>query len=370
MSIFKRNKFKTVDDGFSEPQPISGGNSFNVYQQLKIQKDIDLQTLQNNQKSNNLMVSLREKIDNISKNLIDVTTFNPYYLLQLHGNYFCNTLKFKSNNPDFSLLLYKLIRVSFLFGRSALVFDSLLGKAYGGYVAEIRYNLYNEVEYIKIGNLDDALINQTGELNSSVYKEYWGEDCKNVLVFNWGTLALSAWVIIYPFCKQQQQLLKMLVGQSFSYNKKFIYKINNPNALSNELDLFYNVNNPFIISLMEDDLSNKFDTFDNNSGDTLSFIEYYKEFCGIMYHLLGRQVNLDNKKERNVSSEVEANQNNFSIVQNDYINQFKCFIEQINKVSDKLQYNGLQLEYEEVINDDVSDGDNSASNHDDFNERD
>lgn len=352
MGLFNRkNSFKTLEEpNFKEPQAISGGNKFDVYNNLKTQRDIDISTI--GEKRKGFISTIKNKLAEIGNRFINDKVIQWYYLLQLHGNYFCNTLQFESNNELFNSIMYKVIRCAWLYGKAGIYFDTAKKKVWGCYIIDIKYNLYGEVEYAKIGSVDIAIGNQDGKPLFNAWEELKGVDkCKNLAVFNWGTLALSSWVIFLPFVRSQHTLLKMLVGQAFSFNKKFLYKINNINVVGEELETFYNPENLFIIQLAEEELSNKFDTLEQKGGNVRDFIEYYKEYCGIWYHLLGRQVNLDNKKERNVSSEVEANQSNFSIVQRDYMNQFKTFIETINQMGDKLNLEGLQVKYIEVEND-------------------
>ncbi|WP_300351372.1 hypothetical protein [Clostridium sp.] len=111
----------------------------------------------------------------------------------------------------------------------------------------------------------------------------------------------------------------MIITQTYVYLKKLGYRAENKDAILKELELFFDEANPFIVtSNMTRDISNRIVA----EGMDVDFkgsdlIEYYEKTIYSFYHLIGRRINNDVKKERNVSNEVDASQENYDIIQSD-----------------------------------------------------
>ncbi len=314
------------DSLFRSPQEVTGGNLYATYNALHAQRDIDIQNAnQTNINNKQIMDSLNKWCN---KNLAN-KTINPYYLLQLQANYFCNTCKFETNNKRLESMIYLIIRGAFMFGRAGLYIDPLTKQFYPVYIKNAKKDIYGNYKFIEYGSLYNALTTQDGNVSINTFT-ITGDDCLNMLIFSWGTMEMSAWVYVWPFVQFQNQLLQMLVNQSFAYSKKFIYKVQNMLQVGTELEALFNPNNIFLISMSDQDLSNKLEVMDSFGDTQKGFIDYYNEVLNAFYEVLGRRTNTEQKKERNVTDEVEASQDNFDIVQSDYLNQFKLFIDSIN----------------------------------------
>lgn len=59
---------------------------------------------------------------------------------------------------------------------------------------------------------------------------------------------------------------------------------------------------------------------------TSKYLEIYDGMLDAYYHLFGIRNNVDYKKERNVSSEVQASQSFFDRMENEYLKMFKIFM--------------------------------------------
>lgn len=363
-------KIKTIYnrsyDGFN---PISQGNSYDVYQALEAQKKVDLSNVDGSS-SNNVIANVNSSISNLTSKIVEENLINEYFLLQLHANYFCGTIEYECDNPTFKSAIQKLIRIAFIYGKACLYLKSE-NEIGAMYVSNIKSDAFGNIEEIVLGNGDDSLTKKALEKGDD-YKGYHlitftkEEDIKNCFIFNWGTKGLSAWITIWPFVKQQHMLMKMLNIQAFSYNKKFVYKVGNPNVVSTELDMFMDPTNPFFTLIAtDDDTSNRFDSIElKSSSNARDFIAFYREYCDIWYQIIGKQSNVDFKKERNVSNEVDASQKAILTIQYDYLIQFEIFIANLKKhplaSNVKLEFSITReeeiqtesIEKEEEINDD------------------
>lgn len=350
---------------FSKKPPITNGNAYNTQENLNAQVNIDYANIENPRnlsKATNrgTIQSLKNSIGgdkSKAKQYIEQRTLQTYFLLQLQANYFCNTIEFECNNNIVTEQIYKIIRGAFINGRAGM-YKTITNKLQPvGIMNKIIDSNGNAIEYT-LTPIDNVINSQTAPSKNKKITSFRVKDVENVIEFNWGTAALSAWVIMLPFILQQQSLLTMLNTLSFSYLKKYVYKINDPTAINDELELFFDPTNPFIADTgISSGLNNKFSSFDLSSagGSQKDFIDYYNESIKIWYELFGRRNNKDDKKERNVSGEVKATQEQYNNLQNDYINQFKLFINRL-KLSNWIIDLDIKMKdeiNEELENDDI-----------------
>lgn len=324
---------------FDREQKITGGNSFEIEQELKAQDYINIHTIPERMK---IIQNEYDKVKNqIEKDLVNRYSIQPYYLLQLQANYFCGTCKYECEDYKFVETMQQVIRCAFLYGQAGIYFDK--GFYFPIWISRVKRDITGKIIEIEYGHIWDALEQQDGDTNSLTILTAKKKECDNIVIFKWGTLGLSAWIIVWPFVLFQAMLLKMTIIQSLFYNKKLIYKVSQQNRVGDEVRKFFDPLNIFIWVLAEDNLSNKFEFFEQSiSQKGIEFLEYYKEVVAIYYHLFGRRLNNDVKKERNITSEVQASQENYEIVQSDWLIQFKNFIEALQE---KVKPYGIQIKY-------------------------
>lgn len=333
-----------VVDFFKKTPPISGGNTLEVQARLKAQTAIDLSNVEKPKGG------VLGKVKEIFNGKQALTQFikeripEEYWLLQLQANYFCNIIKFRNDNNDTTALLIKVIRCAFFSGKAGVYKNELTNQLEGYTVVNVDLNYDGSIKRLDVVPVDLYMQSTSPDYNKTIWKIKDKETINKFIIFSWGTIGVGAWVLMYPFIKQQHMLLTMLNTQAFTYMKKFTYKVNDPLQMKEEMELFFDPTNPFLISSgMGDDLSNKFAVFDFQSSNQKDFINYYYESMRIWYELFGRKLNLDNKKERNVSSEVEASQDQFENLHLDIINQFRIF---------KIKFNEMYgSEYGKIEND-------------------
>lgn len=334
-------KTKVLDNekDFDRVQKISGGNLFEKQMELNAQEQIDIATLRDR------MMNLQDEYDDVMKeiksDLIDRHTIQPYYLLQLQANYFCGTCKYECDNWKFTRVLQEVIRCSFLYGIAGIYFKE--GYYFPIWISRINKDITGKITMIEYGSLYDAISSQDGNTDELKVLTAKGKECENIVYFKWGTLGVSAWVMIWPFVLFQAMLLKMIVVQSVFYNKKALYKVTQKTRVKSEIKKFFDPTEIFIWVLADENISNKFEMLDISPSTTGgNFLEYYKETIAIYYHLYGRRLNNDDKKERNVTSEIQATQENYDVVQSDWLIQFRTFIEHLKE---KVTPLGINVEY-------------------------
>lgn len=341
-----KKTIKKIVDSFipkDKPTPMSGGNSYETNIALEVQKQLDLQSIQYGNNVRNLATdinNLKQTLDEISNKFVFSKTINPYILLNYQANYFCGTCKFETSDMNLKRMVLNVIRGAFLFGVAGILKEDNNLIQY--YITNMEWGIDGKLKKCKVYELE-LMINNVNKLqrepdtNKLAFRELNEDQCKNLAVFQWGVMGFSAWITIWPFINFQNDLLTMILIQSFIYNKKFIYTTNNFTSIADEMELFFNPTNPFVVNVgatLNKELPNRFTTNDlSNNFDNNDLLDYYNKTIAVYYHIFGRRINNDVKKERNVSNEVEASQENYDIIQSDWLNFFEIFINNLKKIS-------------------------------------
>lgn len=341
-----KKTIKKIVDSFipkDKPTPMSGGNSYDTAIALEVQKQLDLQSIQYGNNVRNLATdinNLKQTLDEISNKFVFSKTINPYILLNYQANYFCGTCKFETSDMNLKRMVLNVIRGAFLFGVAGILKEDNNLIQY--YITNMEWGIDGKLKKCKVYELE-LMINNVNKLqrepdtNRLAFRELNETQCENLAIFQWGVMGFSAWITIWPFINFQNDLLTMILIQSFIYNKKFIYTTNNFTSIADEMELFFNPTNPFVVNVgatLNKELPNRFTTNDlSNNFDNNDLLDYYNKTIAVYYHIFGRRINNDVKKERNVSNEVQASQENYDIIQSDWLNFFEIFINNLKKIS-------------------------------------
>lgn len=337
MKIFRRKNKEFVDQ--EKNTPFTGGNTYQTQQALRVQQEIDFNTLRERQ---NAASDVKGVLAEITAELIDDRNFNEWVLLNFQADYFCGTCRFECDDLEMREKIIKVIRGAFLMGSAGLLKKN--GYWIPVYVSSIKEGPDGTISKAQYYELEVALsyLNTLQTLKHDYNFTFANlRNDEELIVFKWGIAALPAFLTIWPFVKFQHSLLKQLISLSFTYNKKMFYTINNKSISKEELKLMFDPANPFIINFGNlDEMRNRFSSEDlANTSMNKDMVEYYNQVVNAYYHIYGRRVNNDIKKERNISSEVEASQENYDVVQSNWLNMFEIFCEKITKAS------GIQVKF-------------------------
>lgn len=272
--------------------------------------------------------STNDPIESETLDFLNSRSINDWYLLSLQTNYYANTINFNCSNPYYFLEIKKVIRAAFIYGCAGLYYDNFYEKWYPVLINfdGINYRLYKIRDF-----------NSQVDFDKITY-DYLNIDITNLVIFHWGVDNQSALIYHYPFVRLQNQVLKQIAISSLALSKKLLYISSAPNPSLKEVK---NWLNPFkfILNVFKSKANEGKFEWVQNEGHTniINEIDYYNKLIAVWYDLYGRRVNTDIKKERNVSDEIEATQEHFNVLQNNYIDCFKAFIKelQLHKHSDK-----------------------------------
>lgn len=321
---------------FAEVAPISGGNLYPNRMEIDAMRDVVQGSIRETRKPINFK-SPTNTVSDTMNTYFASRTIQPYFLLQLQADYFCNTIKYAIKDYTLAGKIIKIIRNAFINGMSGLYIDKDLDKVYPVNIVECGVNIYGEVDKIVWSPIDSTLASREQpnfKTNGITTKTVKGvEKCSNIKIFKWGTMGYSSWIIIWPFINQQADFLMMIQAQMFSFTKKFVYKVQDPSTVKDEMEMYFNPKAPFMITTSLGVNENKFEQLDiDNKTSGIEIIEYYNKLIEVYYALYGRRINSDAKQQNNLTDEVEAGQEQYDTVQKDWLNQFQIFAYDVNSL--------------------------------------
>lgn len=315
-------------DFLREP-PINGGNTYTTKQLLETQDDVIKSTMA-------IPANVKKKLYANS----NANTYPFWYLLQFMADYFTNLVWFRFDSQRLTEHCYRVIRTSCIFGRACLkvVYMNGVKTIQSYYINRIETNGDGEPIKLWVYPSQELFFNQN--IMGKVGEKDWDKDLSYIEIpydascyilnyssAGWG--GLTKWLY---FLKQFQHLLKMLYTHSYSYVKSIIYNVSDRTASTDELDIFFSADSPFIVNLADDEvLGNRFKPFELSKGDKNDITTFLDNFLDIYYALIGRRTNIDFKKERNINSEVASSQDNFDTLQNEFKTYITLMLEWVEK---------------------------------------
>lgn len=314
MSIFKRKMAKAQQEpqpeatNFNQEPPITGGNTYEMRQILQAQDNINKNTIPK--------LPLHKYTNKITEE-----TYNFWYILQFHANYFTSLMRVRTDNPRMNELIYNCFRVHFLFGGCGIYKKGETIMAL--YENKVHVDATGEITKIEFKNIHDLLAARGIDdyKSAKVCLTLTKDELKNYARLRPTSIGFGAIVTWMPFVKQQVSLLKKIYMYNYVFHRKITYKAADISTSNFELDAFFNEDIPFYVELDADlGTGNKFTTESINNGTSGGVTEletFYNFFIETYYHLLGRRYNVDDKKERNLSTEINASQSNFDVLHNE-----------------------------------------------------
>lgn len=329
---------------FKREPPINDGNTF------ELQKILEA-------KETHINDYIRSDLSpNIMKN-----QYTFWELLQFQADYFASSTRFTFEDNVLDPKLYILMRCNFLYGNVGLLKK---GEDYipivesyfemdscGNLKKVVGYSAYEVV--LTQGSLKDN-INKFKTRYTITKKDM--ENYARLHVGSWGFGAVVRWT---KFILQQESILKKIYIHSYLLNKKITYNVNDISAANVEVKRFFSDDYPFLVNI--DTISpnaNKFEVEGVGNGygsnESESIFYYYEKFIKIYYEMLGRRMNTDRKGERNITSEVEASQEQFLILENELkINKIN-FLNEVKRIVGK-DYKLLEKEDNNIGEEDKQD---------------
>lgn len=297
----KKSALKGFKKLFKKEVPYNGGNSFQL-QKILEQRD-------------------KQILSYVCDNKINREMYSEWELLNFQADYNASIVRFTFQDELIDNMVYLIFRLNFLYGNVGILFKD--GKPIP--IVENKTTI-DEFGYIKKveGFNGYELLQSNGllsEVESKLKKRYnltKKEIEENYIRMYAPSYNFGAYVRWMKFIKMWNELLKIINTYSYLLIKKVMYNVNDEAAAVDEIKRFFDTNSPFLINKDTNSPdSNKFEIAGGEAGGTNDIFTYYDRWLEIYYGMLGRRINVDRKKERNITNEVEMSENNFDILENE-----------------------------------------------------
>lgn len=301
MSDNKGNILKGFKKIFKKENPYNGGNSFQMEKILETRWE------------NTLAWVNRE--NNINREM-----YNEWELLNFQADYNASIVRFTFSDSLLDNMIYLLFRLNFLYGNVGILFKD--GKPIP--IVENKTTIDEFGEMTKIEGFNGyELLQSNGllsEVKSRLQKKYTitKNDMDNYIRLYAPSYNYGAYVRWMKFIRMWGELLKTINTYSYLLIKKIIFNVNDEGAAIEEIKRFFSSNSPFLINKDPDSATeNRFEVAGMDNGGSGELFTYYDRWMEIFYSMLGRRINVDRKKERNITNEVEMSESNFDILENE-----------------------------------------------------
>lgn len=194
---------------------------------------------------------------------------------------------------------------------------------------------YNQDQILSSAKVDFSNIDfnsdYIGKDNIVNIKELNALELTNLFIFKWNQQTIGAYVLMLPFCRLQQMWLNQITILSILQSKQFYVKQTLKGEDKSWVKNFLNPKLIWLVIRKGLGLTDKVEMIDNTSllQNISVAIDNYKKLVDIYNDIFGVKNNTDFKKERNVSDEIEASQDQFNALQNEYITNFCIFAKEI-----------------------------------------
>lgn len=302
----------------------------------------------------------------LSNTNLDSVVYDEYFLLLFQKNYFVNLFDIETSDDNFRKCWNLAVETAFWYGDFAIINRGISGDKESTnlipvYVAKKTHTPLGDIEKDFEYQYSSRIIPMMGDskLQSKTPDiKHLGNLIKNNDDFvygRWNTQAYGAWVWMYKFIKLQKELMYLTTGSAYLQKEILFYKINNTSTVNDEIKMIYNPKMNIIPTMginwdkTSGELENRWMSDKLSHDPTMTINDVYDWTIQKYYELFGRKMNIDTKRERNISSEVEASQEQFDVL----INETKKYLDvALNECKEKFGVEGvmkIDIEVEEDI---------------------
>lgn len=312
-------QFKTVFDSY-----VSNGNFYAINKKLE-----QYEELRNIPPINGL--NEEQNIDDIDANILgSVKPFIPgkIFMFWNYCQYFNNIIQYEVDDPDIWIELIRMQNIAFWNGQAGMYYNPVQKEWRAVALWDVEYDHNHKFKSAKIAyeyNYDQQIMREEYRPDNLITVD----NPDHLVMYSFKSNGYSAWIWLKEMIEIQMQLLKQVIVCSLINNK--IIEIQQDKKTDNVKSLLENFIKPlkfWYIKRRLASLDSSIKVVENVDGlieVTSKYLEIYDGMLDAYYHLFGIRNNVDYKKERNVSSEVQASQSFFDRMENEYLKMFKIF---------------------------------------------
>lgn len=333
------DQFKTVFDSY-----VSNGNFYAINKKLE-----QYEELRNIPPINGM--NEEQNIDDIDSSILgSVKPFIPQKIFMFwnYCQYFNNIIQYEVDDPDAWIELIRMQNIAFWNGQAAMYYNPVQKEWRAVALWDVEYDHNHKFKSAKIAyeyNYDQQIMREEYHPDNMITVD----NPDHLAMYSFKSNGYSAWVWLKEMIEIQMQLLKQVIVCSLINNK--IIEIQQDKKTDNVKSILENFIKPlkfWYIKRRLASLDSSIKVVENVDGlieVTSKYLEIYDGMLDAYYHLFGIRNNVDYKKERNVSSEVQASQSFFDRMENEYYKMFKIFMKDFKNKS------GIEIQLKEDQND-------------------
>lgn len=277
------------------------------------------------------------ELNDVDKEILtytDSTVPQKYFIYWQYCNYFTNIFKYETNSSYMNSQIKKMLSIGFFNGKAGLYYNEVTQRWQAVAVNRIHTTPYGIVRGYDISltynfNITDAT---NDGRTSDIYMKY--VPAKKLVYYQMKQHGFSCWVWLRELVEIQERMLKQITVCNLIDNKIIGIGVENKTDLIGMLKNYLNPLKWFVKYRDSNSLTRdiKFLNQDNNNNDiSLKYLEIYRQTMGIYKDMHGIRNNLDFKKERNLTGEINATQQWFDILENELTDQFVLFVERLRE---------------------------------------
>lgn len=310
------------EDGKQLGEILTGGNNYSIKREFEARLN-----------------NMYSQID-LSNTNLDNVVYDEYFLMIFQKNYFVNLYDIETDDDDFRRVWNLAVETAFWYGDFAIINKGINGdkensKLIPVYVANKSWDYIGNIEKDFEYQYSSRIIPMMGDSkmwSSSPDISKLGKLIKNkddYVYAKWNTQGYGAWVWMYKFIKLQKELMYLTTGSAYLQKELIFYKINNTSTVNDEIKMLYNPKMNIVPTMgvnwdkSSGELENRWMSDKLSQDGSMLINDVYDWTIQKYYELFGRKMNIDDKRERNVSDEVQASQEQFDIL----INETKKYME-------------------------------------------
>lgn len=308
---------------FNFEAPVSGGNIFEKNIEHNNQIDKTLKITWNANESN-------AEIDDEIGSIIDDKSYNWYFHLLFEANYYANTINFECDDTQICRTIKRVIHNAFLLGQAGLYYDSLINEWVCVNIVKTEYEK-GKLVGAKIDNAIDIDANYIENIIKNKDNELaYDANIKKLVIFKWNTNGFGAYITHLPFVKLKKQILDQITVASLLSLKQIEYVTDTESGSHEELKHWLKPYRWWIFKRKRSQDRIRLIETEAMINRQQAIMDTYVQTIDIYNDILGKRNNVDAKKERNISSEVDASQEQFDCLQREWLDNFKWFCSDLN----------------------------------------
>lgn len=306
---------------------ISNGSWFAANEQIKAQSE----------KAKLTWANIDSELNDVDKEILNYTgdtVPQKYFIYWQYCIYFTNIFKYETNSAYMNSQIKKMLSIGFFNGKAGLYYNDITKRWQAVAVNRVHTTPYGTIRGYDISLTYNFNITDGDDVKRTQDEYMRYVPARKLVYYQMKQHGFSCWVWLRELVNIQERMLKQITVCNLIDNKIIGVSVENKTDLIGMLKNYLNPYKWFIKYRDSNSLTKdiKFLNKDNANVDiSLKYLEIYRQTMGVYKDMYGIRNNLDFKKERNLTGEINATQQWFDIVEGELTEQFALFVERLSE---------------------------------------